>query len=168
MESCSLPSDPLSLQFCMRVQGGVVCRAAGGSAAGPLHAVPSAFPSFPIPPLAHTCLLFSLRHFLPPPLFLRRGGSRADAAAAEQQAGLASSTAGLRGPGLRPLGDAACSRAGVGLMLPGVGHAGGEFPLPPHLMDILGIPIPHGGRWPPFPSQVPPLNTQASLAQLLG
>lgn len=42
------------------------------------------------------------------------------------------------------------------------------FPLPPHLTDILGIPIPRGGCWPPFPSQVPPLSTQLSPAQLFG
>lgn len=84
----------------------------------------------------------------------------------EQQAGLASSTTGLHSPSLGPLGDAAYNRAGVGIVLPGVGHAGG-FPLLPHLMDILGILIPHRSCWPPFPSQVPPLSTQPGLAQLL-
>lgn len=71
----SLPSGPLSWQQ-VHVQGGVVCRTAGGSAAGPPHAVLSVFPSFPaLPWHPPVCSSPCGGIFLPLPCFLGEGAA---------------------------------------------------------------------------------------------
>lgn len=145
MESCSLPSDPLSLQLCTRVQGGVVCRAAGVPCTQSRVRSPP-FPSLPW----HTPVCSSpYGIFSPIPCFSGEGEARLTLL--QWSSRLVWPAAWLSSVALAwvPLGMQLAAEQEWASRYREWGMQG-EFLLPPHLTDILGIPIPHGGHWPPF------------------